>query len=101
MSAGPVADQPVRPRTPPGVGTPLRADGLPGRRHPRHIPEGDRGGDLTAGGRAPRSATPAASEGVRGSSQTILLARTTRTMKRCSSDARSEGQSGDSLGEKV
>ena len=35
MSAGPVADQPVRPRTPPGVGTPLRADGLPGRRHPR------------------------------------------------------------------
>ena len=27
MSAGPVADQPVRPRTPPGVGTPLRADG--------------------------------------------------------------------------
>ena len=31
---GPVADQPVRPRTPPGVGTPLRADGLPGQRHP-------------------------------------------------------------------
>ena len=25
---GPVADQPLRPRTPPGVGTPLRADGL-------------------------------------------------------------------------
>jgi len=35
MNAGPVADQPVRPRTPPGVGTPLRADRLPGRRHPR------------------------------------------------------------------
>jgi hypothetical protein len=32
--AGPVADQPDRPRTPPGVGTPLRAVGLPGRRHP-------------------------------------------------------------------
>ena len=31
---GPVADQPVRPRTPPGVGTPLRADGRPGQRHP-------------------------------------------------------------------
>ena len=28
MSAGPVADQPVRPRTPPGVGTPLRSDRL-------------------------------------------------------------------------
>jgi len=27
MNAGPVADQPVRPRTPPGVGTPLRALG--------------------------------------------------------------------------
>ena len=33
-----------------------------------------------------------------GSRQTILLARRTRTMKPCSSDARSEGQSGDSLG---
>ena len=33
-----------------------------------------------------------------GSRQTILLARRTRTMKLCSSDARSEGQSGDSLG---
>ena len=52
MSAGPVADQPVRPRTPPGVGTPLRADGLPGQRHPRPIPEGDWGGDLTAVGQA-------------------------------------------------
>ena len=30
----------------------------------------------------------------RGSSQTILCARRTRTIKRCSSDARSEGQSG-------
>ena len=35
-------------------------------------------------------------EGI-GSHQTILLARRTRTMKRCSSDARSEGQSGNSL----
>jgi len=26
--AGPVVEQPIRPRTPPGVGTPLRADGL-------------------------------------------------------------------------
>ena len=33
MSAGDAA-QPVRPRTPPGVGTPLRADGRPGQRHP-------------------------------------------------------------------
>jgi len=32
----------------------------------------------------------------RGSRQTILLARRTRTMKLCSFDARSEGQSGDS-----
>jgi hypothetical protein len=40
----------------------------------------------------------AASEGGEGSHQTILLARGTRTVKRCSSDARSEGQSGDSLG---
>jgi hypothetical protein len=32
-----------------------------------------------------------------GSRQTILLARRTRTMKLCSFDARSEGQSGDSL----
>src|SRR5438132_14184232 len=37
-----------------------------------------------------------AEEGI-GSGQTILLARRTRTMKLCSSDARSEGQSGDSL----
>ena len=35
-----------------------------------------------------------------GSRQTILLARRTRTMKLGSSDARSEGQSGDSLGRK-
>jgi len=57
MSADPVADQPVRsgrltnsaartnvalfihravrPLNPPGVGIPLWADGLPGRRHPR------------------------------------------------------------------
>ena len=32
--AGPVLDQPDRPRTPPGVGTPLRAVGRPGRGHP-------------------------------------------------------------------
>jgi hypothetical protein len=32
------------------------------------------------------------------SRQTILLARRTRTMKLCSSDARTEGQSGDSFG---
>jgi hypothetical protein len=32
-----------------------------------------------------------------GSHQTILLARRTRTMRLCSSEARSEGQSGDSL----
>jgi hypothetical protein len=36
----------------------------------------------------------AVSEGWEGSGQTILLARRTRTMKLCSSDARSEGQSG-------
>ena len=35
MTAGPAADQPVRPRTPPGVGTPLRAVGRPDRHHPR------------------------------------------------------------------
>jgi hypothetical protein len=34
LIAGPVADQPVRLRTPPGVGTPLRADGRPDQRHP-------------------------------------------------------------------
>jgi len=39
----------------------------------------------------------AVSEEGKGSRQTILLARRTRTMERCSSDARSEGQSGDSL----
>jgi hypothetical protein len=38
-------------------------------------------------------------KGAIGSHQTILLARRTRTMKRCSSDARSEGRSGDSLGQ--
>jgi hypothetical protein len=32
-----------------------------------------------------------------GSHQAILLARRTRTIRMCSSDARSEGQSGDSL----
>jgi hypothetical protein len=36
-------------------------------------------------------------KGAIGSHQTILLARRTRTMKRCSFDARSEGQSGHSL----
>jgi hypothetical protein len=34
LRAGPVADQPSRLRTPPGVGTPLQAAGLPGQRHP-------------------------------------------------------------------
>ena len=43
-----------------------------------------------------RNARP--EKGGRESRQTILLARRTRTMKRCSSDARSEGQSGNSLG---
>ena len=43
-----------------------------------------------------RNARP--EKGGRGSHQTILLARRTHTMKLCSSDARSEGQSGDSLG---
>ena len=43
-----------------------------------------------------RNARP--QKGVTGSRQTILLVRRTRTMKLCSSDARSEGQSGDSLG---
>jgi len=33
-----------------------------------------------------------------GRGQTVLPARRTRTMKLCSFDARSEGQSGDSLG---
>ena len=35
MIAGPVASQPSRPRTPPGVGPPLRAAGLPDWRHPQ------------------------------------------------------------------
>ena len=43
-----------------------------------------------------RNARP--QKGGTGSRQTILLARRTRTMKLCSSDARSEGQSGNSLG---
>jgi len=38
----------------------------------------------------------AVSEGGEGSRQTILLARGTRTIRLCSLDARSEGQSGDS-----
>ncbi len=33
--SGPVVDQPNCPRTPPGVGPPLRAVGRPGRRHPK------------------------------------------------------------------
>jgi len=37
VEAGPVADQPDRPRTPPGVGTPLRAVGPPDQRHPPKI----------------------------------------------------------------
>jgi hypothetical protein len=54
-------------------------------------------GNSGADGLSPLHAQRAASEGWEGSRQTILLARRTRTMKRCSSDARSEGQSGDSL----
>jgi len=43
-------------------------------------------------------AQPAASEkDYEGSRQTILLARGTRTIGMCSFDARSEGQSGNSL----
>ena len=48
----------------------------------------------------PHDSCARATRGLRrgeGSRQTILLARRTRTIKRCSSDARSEGQSGDSL----
>jgi len=45
-------------------------------------------------GTIPVLAQRAASEEREGSSQTILLARRTRTIKRCSFDARSEGQSG-------
>jgi hypothetical protein len=55
-------------------------------------------GNSGADGLSPLLAQRAASEGCEGSRQTILLARRTRTMKRCSSDARSEGQSGDSPG---
>ncbi len=43
---------------------------------------------------SPVLAQRAVSEEQKRSSQTILLARRTRTMERCSSDARSEGQSG-------
>jgi|SRR5437879_7372140 len=73
---GPVADQPVRPRTPPGVGTPLRADGLPGQRHPssHDVPEWKEKKDRN---------------GCRG--KTVSCARRTRTMKQCSSDARTMG----------
>jgi hypothetical protein len=45
-------------------------------------------------GTIPVLAQRAASEEREGSSQTILLARRTRTIKRCSFDARSEGQCG-------
>ena len=41
------------------------------------------------------------SEEQEGNSQTILLARRTRTIKLCSSDARSEGQSGNSPGQSL
>jgi hypothetical protein len=37
-SAGPVVEEPDRPRTPPGVGTPLRAVGRSPRRHPHRSP---------------------------------------------------------------
>ena len=42
----------------------------------------------------PLLAQRAASEGWEGSNQTILLARRGRTIRMCSLDARSEGQSG-------
>jgi hypothetical protein len=45
-------------------------------------------------GTIPVLAQRAASEEQKGEQQTILYARRTRTIKRCSSDARSEGQSG-------
>jgi hypothetical protein len=45
-------------------------------------------------GRSPCSRNARPQKSRRGSSQTILCARRTRTIKRCSSDARSEGQSG-------
>ena len=71
---GPVADQPVRPRTPPGVGTPLRADGLPGQRHPssHNVPDWKKTKRRETEGGSP-------------------CARGTRTMKQCSSDARTIG----------
>jgi len=45
-------------------------------------------------GRSPCSRNARPQKSRRGSSQTILCARRTRTIKRCSSDACSEGQSG-------
>jgi hypothetical protein len=45
-------------------------------------------------GESPVLAQRAVSEEQEGNSQTILLARRTRTIKQCSSDARREGQSG-------
>ena len=46
--AGPVADQPSRLRTPPSVGTPLQAAGLPGQRHPLGKSSHPRGGEKRA-----------------------------------------------------
>jgi len=50
---------------------------------------------------SPVLAQRAVSEEQEGSSQTILLARRTRTIKQCSSDARREGQSGCSPDDEV
>ena len=50
---------------------------------------------------SPLLAQRAASEGWEGSNQTILLARRGRTIRMCSLDARSEGQSGCSPWGKV
>ena len=43
--SSPIPHQPYRTRTPPGVGTPLRARGLPGERHPT---EGNRNNASTS-----------------------------------------------------
>ena len=71
---GSVADQPVRPRTPPGVGTPLRADRRPGQRHP----SSHDGPDWKETKRRKRT-----------KEQTVSRARRAPTMKRWSLDARS------------
>jgi hypothetical protein len=57
---------------------------------------------VTVGPAADQSVCPRATRDfrlMRGSRQTVLLARRTRTMKQCSFDARSKEQSAYSLGE--